>query len=47
MRNVFGPAGFHTSDYPAYWENIRENVKIRIKAYMYYMPDKDVSDELI
>ena len=33
MKNIFGPASLHTSDYPAYWDNIRENVKTRIKAY--------------
>jgi hypothetical protein len=32
-KNIFGPASLHLSDYPAYWENIRENVRTRIKAY--------------
>lgn len=32
-KNIFGPASLHLSDYPAYWENIRENVKTRIRAY--------------
>ena len=26
-------AYLHLADYPAYWENIRENVQTRIKAY--------------
>ena len=33
MPNIFGPASLHLSDYPAYWDNIRENVQTRIKAY--------------
>ena len=33
VRNVFGPASLHTSDYPAFWENIRENVRVRTRAY--------------
>lgn len=32
-RSIFGPASLHTSDYPAFWENIRENVRTRVKAY--------------
>ena len=32
-KTIFGPASLHTSDYPAFWENIRENVRTRIKAY--------------
>ena len=32
-RSIFGPASLHTSDYQAFWENIRENVRTRIKAY--------------
>ena len=32
-KSIFGPASLHTSDYPAYWENIRRNVQTRIKAY--------------
>lgn len=31
--SMFGPASLHVSDYPGYWENIRENVQTRIKAY--------------
>ena len=33
MRNIFGPASLHMSDYPAFWENIRRNVKDRTRAY--------------
>ena len=33
-RNPFGPASLHLRDYPAYWENIRENVLTRINAFM-------------
>ena len=33
-KNIFGPASLHTSDYPAFWGNIRENVQTRIKAYL-------------
>ena len=33
VPNVFGPASLHTGDYPNYWENIRENVRTRMKAY--------------
>ena len=33
VPNVFGPASLHTGDYPNYWENIRENVRTRTKAY--------------
>ena len=33
VRNVFGPASLHTGDYPNYWENIRENVRTRTRAY--------------
>ena len=29
----FGPAGLHLVDYGAYWENLRENIRTRIKAY--------------
>ena len=29
----FGPASLHLSDYPAYWENIKDNVRTRIQAY--------------
>ena len=32
-KNLFGPASLHLLDYPAYWNNIRENVQTRIKAY--------------
>ena len=31
--NRFGPASLHSSDYPAYWDNIRENVQVRIQAF--------------
>lgn len=30
----FGPASLHNVDYPAFWENIRENVRTRISAYL-------------
>lgn len=33
VPNVFGPASLHLSDYPAYWDNIRENVQTRIDAF--------------
>ena len=33
IPDLFGPASLHLSDYPAYWDNIRENVQTRIKAY--------------
>ena len=33
-KSTFGPASLHLSDYPAYWDNIRENVQTRIKAYI-------------
>ena len=29
----FGPASLHLCDYPAYWDNIKENVRTRIRAY--------------
>lgn len=29
----FGPASLHLVDYPAYWENIKDNVQTRIAAY--------------
>jgi hypothetical protein len=34
MRNIFGPASLHVSDYPAFWDNIRQNVKDRINAFL-------------
>lgn len=34
MKNIFGPASLHLLDYCAYWENIRENVQTRIRAYL-------------
>jgi hypothetical protein len=33
MKNIFGHASLHLLDYMAYWENVRENVRTRIKAY--------------
>ena len=33
MGNVFGSASLHLSDYPAYWDNIQENVQTRIDAF--------------
>ena len=33
-KNMFGTASLHLSDYPAYWENIRENVQTRIRAFL-------------
>ncbi|MEE1156852.1 MAG: DUF3089 domain-containing protein [Methanobrevibacter sp.] len=33
VPNIFGPASLHMSDYPAFWENIRENIKTRIDAF--------------
>ena len=32
--NLFGPASLHLVDYTAYWDNLRENVQTRIKAYL-------------
>ena len=34
VPNIFGPGSLHTSDYPAYWENIRDNVRVRTAAYL-------------
>ena len=34
LDSPFGPASLHTSDYPAFWENIRENVRTRIRSYL-------------
>ncbi len=31
--NLFGHASLHLADYPAYWDNIKENVQTRIRAY--------------
>lgn len=31
--NLFGPASLHLIDYTAYWDNLRENIGTRIKAY--------------
>ena len=33
LGDPFGTASLHLVDYPAYWENIKENVKTRVKAY--------------
>lgn len=33
LESPFGAGSLHTLDYGAYWENIRENIKTRIKAY--------------
>ena len=33
LENPFGPGSLHCLDYPLYWENIRENIRTRIKAY--------------
>lgn len=40
MSNPFGPASLHLQDYPAYWENIKENVQTRIQAYFNRTPEK-------
>lgn len=32
--NLFGPESLHSHDYDFYYENLRENVKTRVKAYM-------------
>ena len=32
--NLFGPASLHLIDYTAYWDNLRENVQTRMKAYL-------------
>ncbi len=32
--SLFGPASLHLSDYPAYWDNLCENIKTRINAYL-------------
>ena len=31
--NLFGPASLHLVDYTAYWDNLRENIQTRIRAY--------------
>ena len=31
---LFGPASLHLVDYTAYWDNLRENIQTRIKAYL-------------
>ncbi|MBQ6813781.1 MAG: hypothetical protein IJP12_03990 [Methanobrevibacter sp.] len=33
VPNIFGPASLHLSDYPAFWDNIQQNVETRIDAY--------------
>lgn len=33
-QNPFGPASLHVCDYPAYWDNIKENVKTRIQSFL-------------
>ena len=30
----FGPASLHLVDYGAFWENLRENIRVRSKAYL-------------
>ena len=32
--NPFGPASLHAMDYPAFWDNIHQNVQTRIEAYL-------------
>ena len=39
--NVFGPASLHEADYTAYWENIRENVNVRIDAFFNNLKNHD------
>ena len=34
LENPFGEGSMHIMDYTLYWENIRENVRTRIKAYL-------------
>lgn len=34
MGYIFGHASLHLVDYSAYWENIKENVKTRIEAFL-------------
>ncbi|MBQ2832709.1 MAG: DUF3089 domain-containing protein [Methanobrevibacter sp.] len=34
MGDIFGRASLHLVDYTAYWDNIRENVKTRIEAFL-------------
>lgn len=34
VDNIFGPASLHLSDYTAYWDNIRENVRTRIDSFL-------------
>ena len=34
IANPFGPASLHNMDYVGYWDNIRENVQMRIDAYL-------------
>ena len=33
MRNIYGPPSLQISDYPAFWESIRQNVMERINAF--------------
>lgn len=32
-ESAFGPASLHMVDYGAYWDNIQENVRVRIRAF--------------
>lgn len=34
MGYIFGRASLHLVDYTAYWDNIRENVRTRIEAFL-------------
>lgn len=34
VPNIFGPASLHLADYSAYWDNIRENIKTRVNAFL-------------
>ncbi len=34
LESPFGPGSLHMLDYTLYWENIRENIKTRIKSYL-------------
>ena len=36
---LFGPASLHSHDYDFYYENLRENVKTRVEAYLKQNPD--------
>lgn len=34
IPEIFGPESFHKEDYTFYFENVRENIRTRIEAYI-------------